>query len=224
MNTIKKIFNNEVDEVVHHKFTRYGKGEFERFLIKVKKGKSLQLNTSWDWSNDLFELVAFNVSEDVDLSGKVIAGRDFESELSLEPVKYSKRGKLYTAEFKCKASPSQLQELYEKFKLNFILLKVKSSSFKLSCGSSLPKPGGEIKDNFCKATLPLDLLDEFVWESSDFKVATIVHKFKIEDIVIPDEYKNDPAMARLKGKRVGTLTRSLDLDGKESSEDIRVEL
>jgi hypothetical protein len=193
-------------------------------LIKVKKGKSLQLSTSWDWSNDLFKVIADNVDEDVELSGKIIASRDFESELPLEPVKYSKRGKLYTAEFKSTASPAVLRELYDKFKLNFILLKVKCSSFKLSCGSSLPKPGGEIKDNFCKATLPLGLQDEFVWEVKDFKVVTIVHRFKIEEIVIPEEYKNDPAMARQKGIRKGKLTRVLDIDGKEQKEEIEISL
>ena len=43
---MKKIFKEEVDELAHNKFTRYGKGEYERFFIYIKKGKDLKLKTS----------------------------------------------------------------------------------------------------------------------------------------------------------------------------------
>jgi len=224
MNTIKKIFEGKVDELVHNKFTRYGKGEYERFLIEIRKGKDLKIKTSWDWSNDLFEYIANNVKEEVDLTGKIVANRDFESEIPCEVSNYSKRGKLFTAEFKTNVSPEILKEMYEKFKLNFILLKVKSSKFKMSSGSSLPKPGGKIKENFCSATLPLEFLDEFVWEVPDFKVLKIRHQFNITEIIVPEEFKKDPAKARLESRRKGTIKRVIDVDGKEQVKEINFEV
>ncbi len=216
MNIIQLMTKGKSDEALHKIFTRYGVGEYERFLIGIKQGKNLRIKTSFDCSNMLFKMVADNVNEEVNLSGKIIAPRDFESELNITPSKFTKRGKLYTAEFKTSATPEQLKGLYEQFKSDFILLGIKSKDYTLKCGKSLPKPGGKIKDNFCTATLPKELVDEFAFDfTHDFKQSEIIHKLIIKEIVIPDEYKNDFAQARLYGKRHGQCIRIIDVDGKK---------
>lgn len=220
MNTVKKIFSNKADDVVHHKITRYGRGEYEKFLIEVKNGKKVSVKASWDWSNDLFEIIAENAKGNVDLSGKIVACYDFEKDLPCEASNYSKRGKLFTAEFSASVSPDVLRKIYEKFKNQFILLKVSSSDFKLKCGNSLPKPGGTIKPNFCSATFPASFVDEFVWESKDFKLASIKHIVNVKEIVLTPELKNDPARARLEAQRKGVITRIVTIDEKETKKEM----
>ncbi len=220
MNTIKKIFNNKVDDVVHHKMTRYGKGEYEKFLIDVKNGKNVSVKASWDWSNDLFEIIAENNKGNVDLSGKIVASYDFEKDLPCEASGYSKRGKLFTAEFNTTVPSDVLKKIYETFKNHFILLKISSSNFKMKCGKSLPKPGGTLKPDFCSATLPASFLEEFVWESKSFKQASVKHIMNVKEIVLTPELKADSARARLEAKRKGVITRILTLDEKETKKEM----
>ena len=223
MNFIKDVCNGKKDDYIHKQFVRLGKGEYERFLISLKKGKKLTVKTSFDMSNYLFYLVANTIEEDVEVTGKIIANYDFESEVEAE--KFSKRGKLYTAEFKKMFSPKELMELFEKFKMQYILLNVKGKDFKLKSGKSLPKPGGKLKDNFCRATLPLDLLEEFAFDfDPNFSKATIVHRVLIDEIIIPEEYKDDFVKARYHALRKGKLIREIDLDDNKLTKEYKLEV
>ncbi len=223
MNFIKGVCNGKKDEFIHKQFVRLGKGEYERFLISLKIGKKLVVKTSFDMSNFLFYLVANNANEDVEVSGKIIANYDFESEV--ETVKFSKRGKLYTGELKKTFSPKELKELFDKFKMQYMLLNVKGKDIKMKSGKSLPKPGGKLKDNFCSATVPLELLDEFAFDfDKNFKKATIVHRIMVDDIIIPEEYKNDFAQARIHAIRKGKLIREIDLDGSKVVKEYDLEV
>ena len=223
MNFIKAVCDGEKDEFIHKQFVRLGKGEYERFLVSLKKGKKLTVKTSFDMSNFLFELIANTLEEDVEVTGKIIANYDFENEIEAE--KFSKRGKLYTAELKKTFSPNELKELFEKFKMQYILLNVKGKNVKLKSGKSLPKPGGKLKDNFCSATLPLDLLDEFAFDfDQNFSKATIVHRVQIDEIIIPEEYKDDFVKARYHAIRKGKLIREIDLDDNKLTKEYKLEV
>jgi len=216
MNFIKAIFSNKMDETTHKKFTRYGKGEYERALIKIKKSKDkFTVKTSFDFANDFVSIIAENIQEPAEVSGKIIASRDLKKDLDLE-CKFSKRGKLYTAELKkLEILPEQLKELYEQFKQDFLLLSIKSNKYKLKTKTSIPKPGGKIKDDFCSATLPLELLDEFAFDISDeFKELIIKHIFKITDLEVPEEFKDNFFKAREAAIRKGKIERIIDIDGK----------
>ncbi|MBU2638831.1 MAG: hypothetical protein KJ955_07700 [Nanoarchaeota archaeon] len=224
MNVLKLLLTGRANGVSHGKFVRYGKGEYERFLLDIAKGKSnCKIKSSFDFANDFVGIIADNIKDSSDVSGKIIAAHDFKNEIDAicETVDYSKRGKLFTAELSTQLSPDQLRRLYEKFSQHFLLLNIKSKDFSLKVGKSLPKPGGKIKPNFCSATLPLALLDEFAWDvKQDFKKLTINHILKIKDIIIPPELKNDPARARLEAKRKGAIVRVLKIDeGKEITKE-----
>lgn len=221
MNFLRALFEGKQHFLLHDKFTRYGKGDYERLLFEIKKGKDLKIKSSFDFANDYVEIIADRITENATVSGKVIAARDFEKELDFPTTSYSKRGKLYTAELNTTLKPDQLKSLCEKMKEEFLLLKIESSNFRLKTKNSLPKPGGAIKPDFCSATLPLDCLDEFAWDvKKDFKVLTIKHVLHITDIEFSQELmKKDPARARLEAKRKGKIERLLNIDGKEEKRE-----
>ncbi len=225
MNFLRSIFEGKQHPLVREKFTRYGKGDYERFLFEVKKGKDLKIKSSFDFANDFVGIIAERIKEDANVSGKIIAAKDFEKELGIEIADYSKRGKLYTAEINSKLKPEQLRSIYDKMKEEFLLLKIESSSYRLKTANSLPKPGGSIKPNFCSATLPLDCLEEFSWDvKKDFKLLTIKHVLHITDVEFSQELmKSDPLRARLEAKRKGKIERILDVDGKVESKEAKLD-
>ncbi len=214
MNYVKKIFENKTDEAVHQRLVRYGRGEYEGSSMEITKGKNLKIKASFDFSNDLFGMIAENIKKEAEVKGSITAGRDFEKELSFEVINYKKKKGAFTAEIDTTLKPEQMREIYEKFKNNFILLNVKSEEFSLAVGKSLPKPGGKVKENFCKATMPLELLGEFVWEEKNFRKAVIKHVFIINDLIVPKECENDYAKARMMAKRKGNVKRIVEVDGK----------
>ncbi|MDP2906561.1 MAG: hypothetical protein Q8O03_01330 [Nanoarchaeota archaeon] len=224
MNFIKQIAQGKPDDTVHKKLARYGKGEYDRGLLLITKGKKdLKIKASWDWANDLFGIIADHIKKTAEIKGKIIAPRDFKSELDMESS-FSKWGKMYTAEIEATLNADQIRSIYEKFKNDFILLNVKSDEFKLSVKNKIPKPGGKVKENFCSATLPLEDLDEFAFDfDKNFTHAKIVNKFVIIDLVVPKQYENDSVMARFMAKRKGKLLRVITVDGKEIKKEYSME-
>ncbi len=214
MNYVKKIFENKTDEAVHQRLVRYGKGEYEGSSMAIAKGKNLKIKASFDFSNDIFEIISENIKKEAEIKGSITAGRDFEKEISFEIIDYKKKKGAFTAEIDATLKPEQMKEIYEKFKNNFILLNVKSEEFSLAVGKNLPKPGGKIKENFCKAVLPVQLLDELIWETKDFRKALIKHIFVINELVVPKEYEDDYTKARIMAKRKGKIRRIIEIDGK----------
>lgn len=223
MNFLKSMLTGKTDPKYHGKFVRYGKGEYERLLFEITKGKnSFKVKSSFDFANEFVGLIANNIKEAASVSGKIIVPGDFQKDISAicETTSYSKRGKLFTAEIAAELSPEQLRKIYEKFSQYFLLLNIKSTEFSLKVGKSLPKPGGKVKPDFCSATLPLNLLDEFAWDVKDnFSKLIIKHVLNITDIVIPPELRNDPAKARLEAKRKGRILRIIEIDGKETRKE-----
>jgi len=214
---MKKIFEGEVDEVVHRKFERFSPGEFEnRVLMKISKGKVLKVKASYDLCDDFFGLIADNIKGKARVFGKIIASKDFSSELSFDAE--VKKGKKFTAEIDVELDGDGMKDLYEKFKLSFILLNVESDEFKLKVGKSLPKPGSALKDNFCKAEFPVGLVNEFVWEK-DFKKAVVKHKIFVDEVVAPEGVSDSLEMRKM-AKRKGKIVR--DVDGVVSEKEFFV--
>ncbi len=223
MNYVKKIFENKTDETVHQRLVRYGKGEYESSIMEVKNSKSIKIKGTSDWCNDLFATIAESIKEEAVVQGSLIAARDFENELSFGLASYKKKKGANAGEIETTLKPEQMREIYEKFKNNFILLNVESNNFSLKVGKKLPKPGGKLKEDFCKATLPKELLNEFIWETKDFKDARITHTFIIKDLIVPKEYENDYAKARTMAKRKGTLKRAIEFEGKKIEKEAEFE-
>lgn len=227
MNFIRQILEGKADASIHHKFVRYGRGDYEKLFFELVKSKKLKVKSSYDFANDFVEIIANHSGEDMEVKGKIIVNRDFENELldlGIEADKFSKRGKLYTAEIDTTMSPGQLKQVYEMFKENFLLLNINSENYKLKTGNTLPKPGKEPKRDFCKATLPLALKEEFAWDVKDFTKLEIKHLIKIDDIIIPPELRDDPVKARIEAKRKGKFIRILNIDGREERHEVDLEI
>lgn len=223
MNYIKKIFEKKTDETVHQKLVRYGKGEYETAFMQITKGKNLKIKTSFEFTNDFFGIIAENIKSKAEVKGNISIGRDFENEMKIEVANYKKTKQMHMAEIETELKPEEMKEIYEKFKDGIILLNVKSENYNLSTGKKLPKPGGKVKEDFCKATLPLEFLEEFIWEEKNFKNAIIKHVFKVNDLIVPKEYENDYAQARVMAKRKGKLKRIIELDGRVVEKEVEFE-
>ena len=228
MTFIKKIFENKLDEQTHRIFSRFGKGDYDnRALVEVNIGSKINVKTSFEFSNDLFEMI-LNLIDKGKLKGKIISNEDFEKEVDSGISNYSKRGKLYTTELDCEVDSKKMRDIYERFKLKSILLNVNSDKLKLICKNSLPKPGGVVKNDFCKLTCEKEFKDliikEFAFDVGVFKKLVIIHEFIIEDLVVPKEYEKDPSKARYSAKRKGKIIRKINLDGKEIIKEKEIEV
>ena len=214
MNFIRKIFENKADELVHQQFVRFGKGNYERALLTIKKSKRLAIKSSFEFSNDFVELISQEASSDIEISGAIIALHEFSLDIENE---YSKRGKIYKADIKRQTiKKEKLKEIYEKFKFDFLLLNLEADNCSLKCKNSLPKPGGALKNNFCSAYFDnLSVAKEFTFDVPDFKELTIKHVFEIDDLIIFKDDEDDFAKARINAKRKGKIIRILSIDGKE---------
>jgi len=202
MNFINKIFQNQIDESVHSQFTRFSLGTFEnRALMKLTISKDkLKLNTSYDLAKDISLLVAENFDK-IEVKGKIFQGR-----------KKEEVDKTVTGE--------ELKKICEENP--FVLLNLEFRDYSVKVGKSLPKPGNKLKENFCKCILPSKFAKEFV-SQENFKKAIIKHTFIIEDIIVPKEYENDPAMARKMAKRKGKIIREEEIDKKIEKSEINFE-
>lgn len=197
-----KIFKNKIDESVHDSLIRFGKGTFQnRAVMKLSfsKGK-LKLNCSYDLIKDLTLIIA-DYAEKINVSGKIIKGKKKE-------------------EINDKISGAELKALCEEN--SYVLLNLEFEEYSMKVGKNLPKPGKDLKNNFCKCMFPLEVLDK-ITEFEGFKKLEIAHTFKIEDIIVPEEHKEDFEQARLNAKRKGTLIRKIIMDKKESEEKINFE-
>ncbi len=192
-----KIFKKKIDDSVHESLIRFGKGTFEnRALLKITVSKTnLKLAASYDLVKDLTIAIA-EYADKIEVKGKVMKGKKKE-------------------EIDEEMTGTQLKKLCEEN--TFILLNLEFGEYSLKVGKSLPKPGKELKNNFCKCVLPVEILDKLT-ELKDFKKLEISNTFKIDDIIVPDEHKEDFEQARLNAKRKGILIRKTILDKKESEE------
>lgn len=216
MTFIKEIFNGDISDFSHKMFSRFGKGVFEnRALVEIKRGKKFSVKTSFEYVNDLVKLIIDNCSGDVKVTGSIV-GKDLSKELDLEAEHKKKMG-ICKAELKSVVlSKEKLQKLYDDYGDNYLLLNLDGGNCYLKCKQNLPKPGqNKLDDCFCRAGFEKDLSSEFLWEKKDFKKGVVGHNFVIEGFVIPNEYKDDSAKARLFAKRKGKIIRMIDVDGKK---------
>jgi hypothetical protein len=214
MTFIKKIWDGTVDEFTKKHFARFGLGDYEKKgLMTIRNtAKGISIKSSFEYGNDLFAAAIKDIDHPIDVKGFIIANEDITSEF--EDVK--KKQKLFVATIDEEFTPEKLKEIYDKFSNHHILLNLTTPDVKLKMGKKLPKPGKELKGNFCSVTLPNEELEKFLFDyKGDFKKAEISHTYSIENIEVPKEYENDLALARLHAKRNGKITRILNIDGNE---------
>ena len=170
----------------------------------------------FEYANYFVKIIAENLEGPFEVNGKIISKTKLENSV--------KKKNSYIVEYSWEMNAEELQKLVEeRYNDSQFLLNV---SPYLKTKPKLPRPGGKVKDNFCtfsfkgNVELRKKLIEDFAFDiKKDFKKALISHIFEIEDIEVPEEYKNDPVGARANAKRVGNLKRLLDIDGEQSSSD-----
>ncbi len=221
INFIKNMFQGKIDESTHLKFTRFGKGVFEKedFIFKIT-GKNVQIQTGYEYIDVLIKLLADNTSEPVTGSGKIVSSKNVEDKIKENGVEIvAKRGKKYDVKFDL--SPENFRKFVDEFDDCYLLLNVSSGNNQTKMKQTLPKPNKLVEKfatvKYDKSLLPV-LKEEFLFDIPEFKKEVILkHTYDIKEIVVDEELiKKDPLKARLDAKRKGNLIRHKKIDGEES--------
>ena len=222
------ITGNANQEHVHAKFVKYSKGTFAGPVISVKKaGNNLKINGSYEYADTLTGIILKASAGKITAAGTIFSKSEIKSDLV---SKTKKKLGVYITEIKGEADAKVLLELYNANKEATFYLNLVSDKAKLKTKTKPPKPGSKKDEEFFTATLDAGMADAvandvcFDCGKKDYKEMNVSHEFTISEIVIPEQYKNDAAKARLNAKRKGTITRKTEVDGvvKETRKDLFV--
>ncbi len=220
MNFITKLFNGTIDEYVHSQFIRYSVGEYEpKAVVVIKNGPTARIVTSFEYVNDFIGLIGEHAKGELAVNGKIFLKQKIETPFSLE----KKKG-YFMADVNCKTTPKQLKEWADAYgQYGYLLLNLKGEGIELKTKATPHNPKGKYGVKFCKAIVSGSLKDVFlrdiVFEGGNFKEAKIKHQFVVIDVIIPKEYENDMALARVHGKRKVKIIRTVVLDGVETKRE-----
>lgn len=232
MSFIKELFSNKPGENVHRQLSRFGIGTFEnKAIIEISAiSKKIKLKASSEFSNELVELLANTIKNPVYVKGIIFSTKDLreQSDIEFEDVKNVMGVKKHIINNNltkeqilniCNLFPDSSIQL--SFKTDFGELKIKDKSPRSGKPSS--KSSDEApKADFCILTTEnKEILEEYAFDVKiPFKKLNIAHTYIIKDIEISEKYKNDFAMARRMGMRIGKIIRHLNIDGKPETREI----
>ena len=222
MNFIKKIFDGTSDESVHLQFQKFSKGEFRhRALIRVKSSAGkYTIYASAEFSNELVRMMAEKLGDErTNITGAIVSTSDLTGELEFKEKKQFQGVKRYLLDNEM--SGNEIIVLLDKLPKAFFALSFEAGGDKLKIKPKAPKAGkpgkgGEQpKANFCKlVTKDKEIARSFIFEDKEFKEAEVNHTFIIEDIVVPDELKQEKDFAKVRemAKRKGKIIREIRID------------
>ncbi len=231
-NFIKKIFDGKTDGFAHLQFQKFSRGEFkEKAGISAKNSKGkYSISAGSEFANELVREMAEKLGNEKTLvTGAVISTSDLNGKIDFKTKKQFQGVKNYGIEKEM--SGNEILKLLDEFPKAFFALSFKTNDSELkikpkapmSGKPKIPKEGEERKKpDFCKlTTTDKRIADSFVFETPNWKNADITHTYIIEEIVIPEELKNekDFAIVREKSLRKGAIVRQSIIDGKEMKEE-----
>jgi hypothetical protein len=234
MNFIKKIADKNFDGLVHAQFQKFSRGEFrDRAVIKAKtSGGKYTINTTSEFANEMVRDMAQKLgSRKTQVSGAIVSTLDLKSRLKFKEVKQFQGVKRYLIEYDM--SGDEIIDLLNEFPKNFFALTFKvddNNSIKIKPKAPKSgKPGKENEDgpkaDFCKLiTNDASLGKSFVFEK-EFKEALVNHVFFVEEIVIPQELKNEKDFSKVRemARRKGKIVRTANIDGNEIKSELPFE-
>ena len=237
-NFIKKIFEKNIDELVHSQFIKFSKGEFEnRAMIRAKNSKgNYTIATTAEYAKDIIMYLAEQLGD-----GKASVSGALISALDLEGFEYDERkmamGVRKYMIYDKEMSGNEILELCNKFDKAFFALSFKTDKTDLKIlvkspksakgASSSKNPDKKAKINFIKIkTNDENLAKNLIFddEANNFKKIEIKHNFIIDKIVMPETDEKDFAKIREMAKRAGKIERVLDIDGREVRKEVEVEV
>lgn len=230
MNFIKKIFDGKIDEDCKLQFRRFSKGKFEnRALVDITKGKQLKIKTSFEFSNEFVKFLGNTIEDKVKITGGIVTTQNIDFGFDVQKKQFAGvKTYLIDHEF----SKEELLNLINNYSEILYLLSFKTSYGELKIKVKAPKAGKAGKNDekpkadFCIfVTNDLNFSKEFTFDiNEDYKKLFINHTFIIDDIIVPDEYKNDFLKARLYSKRKGKIIRNLEFDSIKKINEFKFEV
>ena len=224
---IRKIFDDEVDDLAHLQFVKYSRGEFKNkamVSLKVQAKGIFKIGTTAEYSNELVRYFAEKLGEDsVQIDGVIMTTQDLDGDLEYDLKKNALGIRKYF--LKREMTGSKIIGLLDKFPKCFFGLSFKIGNSDLNIKPKSPKPAkagnkedSEIKVDFCKLkTDDIDLVRELVYDVDNFKEVRISHTLIIDEIVVSEELKaeanGDFKLIKEKAKRKGKIIRELVVDG-----------
>jgi len=239
MHFIKSIFlGKDLTEDIHKKFIKYGRGEFTGPSIEIKKvGKDeIKVRGSIDYVTLIGKIVtSINLENSFSFSGKIILKvKEMEDLLNEElkkaniEIKKFKKDGFFTYEVNGSCNGKELYPLYDKFVNEYLLIDLNLMGKQiLKTKKKLPKPGS-VDENFFSAILNTlaiqDLIREVAFDinNKNFSELKIFHRYVIEELIIPEEYKNNFKEARIHAKRKGKILRVIDVDGVKEEKEMEM--
>lgn len=234
MNFIKKIAEHKSDEWVKKQFTRYGHGTYEgKAVVQITKGSAYKINTSFEFAGELAYQLANTISGKTHVTGGMITTQKITNEAGFEFAGMKQFAGVKTYLIDIDLTKQQIHYVFEKFPTTLIFLSFKTDAGEIKTKVKNPKSTKhgnketkeEPKADFCTfKTKDKSIIDDFTFDiKKDFTKLSIVHTFVIEDMSIPDQYKNDFIAARLHAIRKGKLIREISLDGEKSVKEYKLE-
>jgi len=230
-NFIKNIVDGNVSDFEHKKFTRFSKGRFEREIIKINLvAQKIKVSSGFEYNDVLQKMLSkiFVENKQVDsinVKGSVFSKSKEKPDVILNKLEidFETKGKKRIIDETM--SPDKFKEFVNSIGNFYSLLNIKAGIYSLSVKKSLPKPG-KLIENFCKAIFSksdLDFIhDEFLFDTKeDFKKAIIKHTYLIEDIIIPEKYKDDVENMRIMSKRKGEIIRDIEVNGESFKKEYK---
>ncbi len=235
---IKKIFNGKNDEWTHVQFQKFSRGVFnDKAMIKFKdSGGKFTIDTTAEYARELVRIMGEKLGNNkTHVTGALI------SALNLEGIKYEEKKMAMGVRkymINREMSGKELVEICDgalkvfiglSFNVGEDELKIKDKSPKSAKGAgSSKKEDANLKIDFCKLkTKDKSLFDGLIFDNEAIgaKKVEIKHDFIINEIIIPDELKNekDFAVIREKSLRKGKIIRYLNVDEKQFKKEVDFE-
>ena len=226
INFLKKVWDNNIDELVHLQFQKFSKGEFRyKALISASSSKdAYKILTTYEFANEFVRALAEKLGDKkTKVTGAIISTKDLSNDVKFKDKKQFMGVKQYIID--AEMSGKEILDFCNKLPNSFMALSFKTEDSELKTKAKAPKSAkpsskGEAKpnSNFCKLiTEDRELVKNILFDLDigNLKKAEIEHTFLINEIIYPKN-ETEPSRIREMAKRKGIIIRKIIVDGKES--------
>ena len=224
---MKKIFEGISDAEIHNDFMKFSRGEFkDKYIIEAKQqANNTAIKTTAEFTNSIVRICLQNLSGPTQIKGVIVSTTDLSEELGLPIKKKSNFQGVRKLAIDTEVEPQKILDLMEKYPKVFFALTFKADDIELKVKPKAPtsgKPGKAKEDgpsaDFCTLkTNNKEIINELLFDISDFKIAKIKHTINVNDIIYPDNMESlSPKEVREQAKRGGIVKRVATVDGVEN--------
>ena len=174
--------------------------------------------------------MANTIKEKTKVSGGIITKKDIRGELDFE-VQMKQFAGVKTFLLDNEIGKDSLNNIFSKFSDALFLLSFSTDYGILKVKVKNPKaakPGKdkEVKADFCTfITNDINFVREFAFDvNENFSELKLNHTFIINELIVNDKDRDNPAMARENAARKGKIKRIMDIDGKITEKEINFEV